>query len=1451
MSYTTANITKFDDVAHTRLKPGVNLGRDPMTTGLRELIDNAIEEVSLHGGTTVTITLHVDGSVTVADDGRGLPVDFNAEHGQNGIVMTLGSARAGGKFDAHTDAEHTGAGTHGIGAAAAIFISKRTDVTVRRDGKTYRQSFGEGYPGTFAGSVFDPDASFTRVDDMKLRGAANGEPQVHGTSVRILFDRTVVPDMDLDIEQVLMRAHAAARMSPNAQLRIVDEGWPGAPIRPDLLELFSGPWGTDAVLDFVCAYGSTPVPAVRASIDGRGTYTTGRGSTPFRWSLAAGPAEPTTVSAFCNTVYTVNGGSHLTAAVKGMTEALAERAGRIRDLGLAKGEAGPEPQDFAAVTSMALDTRAPDVDWDSQAKVSMTSRTLNVAMAADVQRSVTVWAASPANSATVTAWAKLALVAARARRSAEGAKARSRAESKAKGLGTNFSLPEKLIPSRETGRGSGAEVLICEGGSAKSTIKSARDSNTQAVYDIRGKTLNPWTMSVEKARSNAEFGDIEKILGCGIGASTDPEACRFDMIIACADADPDGMGINSQLAMIMSRFYRPLVKAGMFFVAVPPLHVVEWSGLRMYCTTDADKDGVLAALRIIVGLPDPETGQVLDASASDLKSARDAVLAAVSSSETETARKALAAKRPSTTIKVNRCKGLGEMNSEDFHATVLDPATRTLIQLVVEDDDELDKFGDLLFGPAKFAADRRAWMSRGYDRDDTGISVTQTGIAAEIVRMSVVDFWDRDYRTYAEYTVSSRAVPHADSGLKPVQQRILYAASVMGATPTGEAPKTQKLASVVSGDYHPHGDASVSTTAALMAAHYQRVELLDGKGAFPVSTGDTPASPRYTHARLSTPGYELVRDLREAPVVPMVPTYDNRHTEPVTLPSRFPALLTYGCPGGSMAIGWSSTIPAHNPRDVITAARALLANRDLMDDDLIATLVGPDWGSGGVVVGGAGIRDYMTTGKGNITVSGKLHVDGKNVVITELPPGVSIYTPPSGDKPAGGVLGTLRNGVLSGAITGVSDAADLTGGKNGVEIRVTCKRGTHPDEVIRQIRELTPFEGTFAAQLVALDGDQLPQFWNVRGLLLRFLDMRDSVVLRRYEHRGVKARERQHLVRGMIAVLADIDETIRIIQGCDTDAEVHERLGERFGIDQVQSEYVLSLQLRKLKRLDQLELSREDEKLTKDIATSDKHVSSRAARRKVIDAELVETAKLFSGPEYDRRTTLDFNAVPAAVQRAEREKSDGKTERTVNRSWRLDDRGVFSDSHGDLLCEGIGWAVWTNGTVKFTDGKGLPSRTRDVPVAPNMDGLLVSGVLPAGAHLALVTRRGKILRIDPSTVNPQGAAGNGVAGVKLADTVDAVIAALPLSGTAGEAILSTSEKGWKVTAVDDLPVKGRGGSGVGFHPFITGEDAIISAVVSPAGFVRGSKPVRAEKRAKATVKGAAADVTPAASQPAT
>ena len=584
---------------------------------------------------------------------------------------------------------------------------------------------------------------------------------------------------------------------------------------------------------------------------------------------------------------------------------------------------------------------------------------------------------------------------------------------------------------------------------------------------------------------------------------------------------------------------------------------------------------------------------------------------------------------------------------------------------------------------------------------------------------------------------------------------------------------------------------------------------------------------------LAARGAALTAELDDH-AVPMVSTFDGEWVEPTMLPAQWPVLLCNGAMG--IAEGWATKVPAHNPREVMAACRALLARPNTTDDTLMKLIPGPDWGCGATVVGTAGLREYITTGRGQLTVRGTVSVDGKNCVITELPPGVASNT----------VQERIRALVESGEMSGVADMSDLTDRRNGLRIVVTAKRGYSAEQIRDQLLALTPLESTFAASLVALDEDRVPRWWNVRELIGAFLHLRDSVVLHRSEYRLEKVTARRHLVAGLMKIHLDIDAAVAVIRNSDTVDDARQGLQKRFEIDEEQANYVLALQLRRLTKLDVIELQAEADKLDAEFAELTELVTNPDARRKVIDKELVETAKLFKGPEFDRRTVLDAEATPVTAGSDE----DGPRERKVNTAWRLDDRGVFSDSHGDLLTSGLGWAVWTDGRVKFTNGNGLPFKIRDIPVAPDITGLLRSGVLSEGYHLALVTRRGKVLRIDPAAVNPQGAAGNGVAGVKLGgdgEPPDEVIAALPLSCQNGEAILSISEKGWKVTEVADIPVKGRGGAGVGFHPFVAGEHSLLSAQVSATGYVRGKRAVRAEKRAKASNKGSGTDVLPAES----
>lgn len=660
MSYSAADIKTLDPLDHIRIRVGNALGNNPFETAVREVVDNAFDEVVGGHATTVTVILRSDKSIEVTDDGRGIPADYDEHEKKNGVVKAVGTFMSGSKFDNNAG----GAGLNGIGTTATNAISDRFDVTVWRGGKEYRQNFRHGRPGYFKGTEFDASAEFTRVDGEKLKGVKPraGAPE-HGTSVRLVLDRTVARDAPFDVQNVLFRARCSSLLLDGSKLVVVNEGWKEE-VNPALVGEFSGKYGSSALLDFITEYNGIPRNSNTIEIEGEAGFVNVRGDAKFSYRIAAQPSETDSkIWGFANGVYTPNGGSHIPATSRGIGAALGERASRLRNLGLQKGEESPGADDFAAVCTAVVAVVAPEVHFSGQAKEAIESKSLNANLAKDVERKVSLWAAAPANNDTVTAWAKIALEYARTKRSVESARARARTKRMSSGLGENLGLPDKLLPSQQSGRGSGAELFICEGDSALGTVKSARDSTFQAAFPLKGKPMNVYNMTLAKARANAEFDAIERILGCGAKDRCDPEQCRYDRIMFASDADPDGGNISALLIVMFLEFFRPLVDAGMVFVTMPPLFVVSQGDTRIYCQSEDDRDVAVAKLK----------------------------------------------KNSSKKVEVQRNKGLGEMSADDFWNTVLDPEQRTLMQLNIADNESADKLNYTLFGGP--AVGRRDWIA--------------------------------------------------------------------------------------------------------------------------------------------------------------------------------------------------------------------------------------------------------------------------------------------------------------------------------------------------------------------------------------------------------------------------------------------------------------------------------------------------------------------------------------------------------------------------------------------------------------------------------------------------------------------------------------------------------------------------------------------------------------------
>lgn len=710
--------------------------------------------------------------------------------------------------------------------------------------------------------------------------------------------------------------------------------------------------------------------------------------------------------------------------------------------------------------------------------------------------------------------------------------------------------------------------------------------------------------------------------------------------------------------------------------------------------------------------------------------------------------------------------------------------------------------------------------------------------ASNIVKMPVSQYLRKNNYAYMVYTNTDRAIPLVSSGVKPGAQRLLYSMMQDGVLPDASPQKSAKLTSAATGNYHPHGQSAMYGTLATLASDYGRLKLIEGIGSFGMTPGDTPAADRYTEARLDEVGYDIVREVKDG-ATPMRATYDNKRQEPWYLPSTYPVLLMMGATG--IGEGWSTNTPAHNPREVIAAVKLVLENPDATTDDILEVMPGPDWGTGGTIIGDiSGIKEYYETGRGKLTVRANYTITNKKIRFTEIPPGVLVPTLIEGKKKGDNPRPGLNDLVRQGVIAGVSDTADHSDLDKGLAIDVVVKRGHTPESVLEELFRHTDLETTYAASIVALDNDLTPRWWSVRELIDSFIELRDGVIINRSLHE-LKNLDEKMLRQQATAVIALNKEVVaRILLDSDDKQNAKQELLDKefeiekenqhlfegesaFRLSDDQAEYVVNMPMYRLTKADTLEALTNLQKTLDRIEYLETIVQDGDMRRGIMGDELDETLKLFDDPWYDRRTIIDETISP--VSRAEDMPDDEKL-RTL---WKLDTEMYVLGEKGRVIPDGhLVWAGFSDGKVKLFGGGGLPGTIVDKPVAPKIDQIIATGVInPETQDIVFVTRgknkqnTAKVLRLDPSGVSIQGIAGNGVAGIKLLEG-DEVVAVMAVNRA--EQLLLMSETSHKVLPVSEVPYKGRGAQGVGAFK-LAGKDGGVLAVEHAPGFsVNGGDP---------------------------
>ncbi|MDG4780284.1 DNA topoisomerase IV subunit B [Micromonospora sp. WMMD961] len=671
--YGADDLTHLEGLDAVRKRPGMYIGStDSRGVGhlVNEILDNSTDEGVAGHASHVEVILHADGSVQVDDDGRGIPTDVHAKSGISGVELVLTRLHAGGKFGG--SGYKTSGGLHGVGASAVNALSRRFDVTVRRAGKIHTMSFRHGVPGIFDGD--GPDAPFTAGPGLQVVGAVK-RGQRTGTSIRWWHDaRYFETGAALDVDAVRMKLRNTAFLVPGVTylLRDLTGETPAE-------ERFHYPNGLSDMVEFLAPAGDRPVSGTLL-VNGEGTYRENAADAngvmqsnvqrraevevAFRW----GTGYERTVECFTNTIRNAHGGTHRKGFERALVRSLADAVRNTRGLLKAK-EEPPTLDDVLEGMTAVVHVRIPEPQFTSQTKDELSTTGITKVIQTLVDAHVKAWLEDRRTKAEARTVLQKIVDAARVRLTQKQQKDAARRKTALEGA----SMPPKLVDCRATGIDR-SELFIVEGDSALGTSRMARSSEYQALLPIRGKILNVQKANLQQVLDNAECAAIVQVLGAGSGRTFDLSALRYGRVLIMADADVDGAHIRTLLITLFARYMRPLIEAGRLYAAMPPLHKITTKGRNpqtVYTYTQVEMETTVGKL--------------------------------------EKAGKQIVTPIP-------RFKGLGEMDADELWDTTMNPATRAVRRITLDDVDAAERILELLMGEK--VEPRRNWLIDSADRVD-------------------------------------------------------------------------------------------------------------------------------------------------------------------------------------------------------------------------------------------------------------------------------------------------------------------------------------------------------------------------------------------------------------------------------------------------------------------------------------------------------------------------------------------------------------------------------------------------------------------------------------------------------------------------------------------------------------------------------------------------------------
>ncbi|MBN1327355.1 MAG: DNA gyrase subunit A [Candidatus Cloacimonetes bacterium] len=481
---------------------------------------------------------------------------------------------------------------------------------------------------------------------------------------------------------------------------------------------------------------------------------------------------------------------------------------------------------------------------------------------------------------------------------------------------------------------------------------------------------------------------------------------------------------------------------------------------------------------------------------------------------------------------------------------------------------------------------------------------------SRIENIEIEDVLKKSYLEYSMSVIVSRALPDVRDGLKPSQRRILYAMNELNLLPGRSFRKCAKIAGDTSGNYHPHGEQVIYPTLVRMAQPWSlRYMLVDGQGNFGSQDGDPPAAMRYTEARMQKEAVDLMEDL-DKETVDFQPNYDDTRTEPKVFPSKFPNLLVNGSSG--IAVGMATNMPPHNISEVCNAIIALIENPDLMPLELKKYVKGPDFPTGGYIIGTEGIKDYFQTGSGRVVLRGRALIETKNngteaIIITEIPYQLNKTL----------LIDKIVSLVKDKRIEGISDIRDESG-RQGMRLVISVKKNYEANTVLNKLYKYSQLQGSFSVNNRALVNG-IPQVLNLKELIEKYIEFRHEIVLRRTQFELKNAEARLHILEGFRIALDNLDEIISTIRASKTVNDASENLQAKFNLSEIQAKAILEMRLQKLTGLEREKVEKEYKEIVKTVKKLREILEKKELRMKIIKEETQEIKEKYGD---ERRTII-------------------------------------------------------------------------------------------------------------------------------------------------------------------------------------------------------------------------------------